>query len=217
MRRGLEMFWKFLDEPMFYWTRFALALLVVPVIISFTLPLWHIRMTASQYPEGLDLHIYSYKVEGGHEGRDIGEINTLNHYIGMKKLDRSEFTDLDWLPFAFGALALLALRTAAIGNIRALIDFAVITFYVSSFAMGRFIYKLYSYGHQLDPGAPFKTEPFTPAIWGTKQIANFTTESYPSAGSYLIAVFITGIFAIAFWHLVAGRFRAVRRAQTPVS
>ena len=33
MRRGLEMFWKFLDEPMFYWTRFALALLVVPVII----------------------------------------------------------------------------------------------------------------------------------------------------------------------------------------
>jgi hypothetical protein len=39
----------------------------------------------------------------------------------MKKLDRADFTDLDWIPFAIGALALLALRVAAIGDVRALL------------------------------------------------------------------------------------------------
>ena len=63
-------------------------------------------MLAPQYPQGLTLDIYAHKVEGGRNGADIQEINTLNHYIGMKHLDRAQLSDLDWLPFGFGVLAL---------------------------------------------------------------------------------------------------------------
>ena len=62
------------------------------------------------------------------------------------------------------------------------------------------------------PDAPVKVQPFTPAIFGTKQIANFTTHSAPQAGSWLLAVFATGIVVLLLWHLVAGRREAVRQA-----
>jgi hypothetical protein len=80
-------------------------------------------------------------------------------------------TDLDWIPFALGLLALLTLRYAAIGNVRTLIDLVVVAGYVASFAFARFIYKLWYFGHSLAPDAPIKLEPFTPAVIGKKQIA----------------------------------------------
>ena len=78
-------------------------------------------------------------------------------------------------PADYLLLVVLTLRCAAIGNVRALLDLVVMTSYVSLFAFGRFIYKLYVFGHNLDPDAPIKVKPFTPAIFGTKQIANFST------------------------------------------
>jgi copper chaperone NosL len=181
--------------------RVALVLLVIPLVLGAFAPLWTIRMTAPQYPQGLRLDIYAYTIQSGHEGRDLAEINTLNHYIGMRKLDRADFTDLDWLPFAIGALALLALRVAAIGDGRALIDLAVLTLYFTVFAGGRFVFKLWSYGHTLDPQAPIHVEPFTPAILGTKQIGNFTTQAFPLCGSFLLGLFACGVAALALWHV----------------
>ena len=161
-------------------------------------------MKAPQYPKGLYMEIYAHKLDGGHGGHDIEEINNLNHYIGMHKIDRGELSDLDWIPFAVGLLVVLALRCAVIGNVRALIDLVVMTGYVTAFAFGRFIYKLYVFGHNLDPSAPLKLKPFTPAIIGTKQIANFTTTSMPQTGSILVGIFATGITVLLVWHLVAG-------------
>jgi len=194
-----------------------MAALVTPLVFAFTQPLWRISMKAPQYPKGLYMDIYAHKVDGGHGGQDIKEINTLNHYIGMKKIDRAELKDLDWIPFALGLLAILALRCAAIGNVRALLDLVVMTAYISLFAFGRFVYKLYVYGHELDPDAPLTTKPFTPAIFGTKQIANFQTMSYPQLGSILIGVFATGLLAITAWHLIAGRRAAARAEQAVVA
>lgn len=212
MKDAIAKFYAFLDRPLFGWGRVALALLVIPLALTFTQPLWKISMTAPQYPKGLYLEIYTHKVDGGNKGQHIAEINTLNHYIGMKPIDRAALTDLDWIPFAIGLLAILTLRCAVIGNVRSLIDLLVITGYVSLFAFGRFVYKLWVYGHNLDPDAPLDVEPFTPAIIGTKQIANFTTTSMPQGGSYLIGVFVVGVAAITAWHLIAGRLQA-RRAQ----
>ncbi len=206
---SLAAFYAFLDRPLFPVSRIILAALVIPLFLVFTQPLWKIEMKAPQYPQGLQMEIYSHKVVGGHDGKDIAEINTLNHYIGMHKIDRAELKDLDWIPFALGLLAILALRCAAIGNVRALLDLVVITSYVSVFAFGRFVYKLYVYGHTLDPEAPIKLKAFTPAIFGTKQIANFTTESWPQTGSFLVGVFVVGLLAITAWHLIAGRRQAV--------
>src|SRR5262249_21210409 len=126
---------------------------------------------------------------------------------------RHDLTDLDWIPFALGLLGLLTVRCAAIGTVRSLVDLVVLTGYVSVFAFGRFVLKLYSYGHNLNPDAPVKIAPFTPVIVGTKQIANFTTSSYPGLGTALVGVFATGIAVVLVYHLVAGRRRAQREEK----
>ncbi len=212
MRPALTRFYEFLDRPLFGWGRLALAVLVIPLLLAFTAPLWKIEMKAPQYPKGLSMEIYAHKLEGGHENRDIQEINTLNHYIGMHKIDRAELNELDWMPFALLALALLTLRCAAVGNVRALVDLAVVSGFVAGYSMARFVYKLYVFGHNLDPKAPLTVKPFTPAIFGSKQIANFHTESWPQLGSIYISIFLIGVAAITIWHLLAGRL-AFSRAR----
>ena len=215
-RQSIDSFYAFLDRPMFLGARVALAALVIPLCLAFTAPLWKISMVAPQYPDGLYMEIYAHKVDGGHDAHDIKEINQLNHYIGMKPIDRAALTDLDWIPFALGLLALLTLRCAAIGNVRTLIDLVVVSGYVASFAFARFIYKLWYFGHSLAPDAPIKLAPFTPAVIGKKQVANFAVESWPQGGTYWMAAFLAGVVAISAWHLFAGRRAAVKAAATPV-
>lgn len=213
-KQQLDGFYSHLDRPLLPWARVVLLVLVIPLALAFTQPLWRISLKAPQYPDGLWMEIYTHKVEGGNKGQHIHEINTLNHYIGMHKIDRGELSDLDWIPFAVGLLLVLALRCAAIGNVRSLVDLTVLTFYVTLFAFGRFIYKLYVFGHNLDPTAPLKVEPFTPAIFGTKQIANFTTTSMPQLGSLLVGIFATGVVVLLAWHLITGRIAMLRAART---
>ena len=93
-RSLVDRFESFLNEPLRFGGRVILALLVVPLALSFARPLWHISMEAPQYPKGLHMDIYSYRLTGGHDGHDIEEINELNHYIGMRKIDRAELSDL---------------------------------------------------------------------------------------------------------------------------
>lgn len=204
MKDPLARFYQFLDRPIYLPARLALVALVIPLALAFTAPLWKISLRAPQYPAGLYMDIFAHKLDGGHDGHDITEINTLNHYIGMHKIDRAELSELDWMPFALMALALLTLRCAAIGNVRMLVDLVVMTGFVAAYSMGRFVYKLYVYGHNLDPKAPLEVEPFTPAIFGRKQIANFATESYPQLGSVYVGVFIAGVVGLLLWHLIKG-------------
>jgi len=210
MSPALEKFYAFLDRPLYGWSRLVLLAMVLPLVLSFTQPLWRISMTAPQYPDGLYMEIYTHKIDGGNNGQHIKEINTLNHYIGMHKIDRAELSDLDWIPFGLGLLIILTLRCAAIGNVRSLVDLAVLAGYIGMFAMGRFVYKMYVFGHNLDPDAPIKLEPFTPAIFGTKKIANFSTQSYPQLGSIFIGVFFAGLLGVLGWHLFTGRKQALR-------
>jgi hypothetical protein len=212
MKLYVDQFYAFLARPLVGWTRPLIGLLSLGLVLAFTQPLWRISMEAPQYPNGLYMDIYAYKVEGGGDGQHLQEINTLNHYIGMRKLDEAAFADLGWIPFALGALFLFALRIAALGDVRGLVDLAVMTTYVSLFSFGRFVFMLYNFGHHLDPRAPMKVKPFMPVVVGTKKIANFTTHSWPQAGSYFLAAFVLGLFVVLTWHLVSGR-RAATRAH----
>lgn len=207
-RNAIRRFYGLLGQPLYTRERILLALLVPLLLASFLLPLWRISMEAPQYPEGLSMDIYPHTIVGGHGGSDIAEINILNHYIGMHKIDRANLTDLGWLPFAIGALAVLTLRVAVIGNVRSLIDVAVITFYVCGFAFARFVYTLYTFGHELDSSAPIKVAGFTPALFGSKQIANFTTHSYPQPGAICVGLFALAVALLAAWHVIANRRRA---------
>ncbi len=188
-----------MTEPLVPWTRLLLLGLVIPLALSFTQPLWNIHLVDTQSTQDLDLDIYAHTIEG-----DIGEINTLNFSIGMERIDRRAFSDLDWLPFAMGALILLTLRVAAVGDVRSLIDLAVLLFYFSAFSLSRFYYTLYRFGHNLDPHATVEVEPFTPAMLGTQQIAGITTSSYPGGATWLIGVFALGVVLITAWHIVRG-------------
>jgi hypothetical protein len=188
-----------MTEPLVPWTRLLLLGLVIPLALSFTQPLWNIHLVAPQSSQSLDLDIYAHTIEG-----DIGEINTLNFSIGMARIDRRAFSDLDWIPFAMGALILLTLRVAAVGDVRSLIDLTVLLFYFSVFSMSRFYYTLYGFGHNLAPNATVEVEPFTPAMFGTQQIADITTSSYPQSATWLIGVFALGVVFLTVWHVVRG-------------
>ncbi|MDP2272671.1 MAG: hypothetical protein Q8N23_01520 [Archangium sp.] len=214
MRLHVDAFYEFLAKPLKPRARIVLALLAVPLALSLTQPLWRISMEAPQYPAGLYMDIFAHTVEGGNNGQHLQEINVLNHYIGMHTLDREAMSDLDWLPFALGALLIFLLRVAAIGNLGALVDLLVMTTYVSGFAFARFVYTLYVFGHHLKADAPVKVPGFMPAVLGSKQIANFTTHSWPQLGSFFLLVFVVGIVVVLVWHLVAGRRAAVKAAAS---
>ena len=161
------------------------ALLLVAIYVA---PLWNLTMFAPQYPEGLRLDIYSYKLEGGNGGQDLKEINILNHYIGMRDLVTEDFTEFKWLPFVVGALGLLYLRAAVLGTVGGLVDVLVLNVYFSAFALWSFGYKMYVYGHTLAPTAAVKVPPFMPPMFGYKQLANFEVYSYPQAASYAMGL-----------------------------
>ena len=99
------------------------AVLLLPVYL---MPLWKLTMFAPQYPDGLRLSIYSYKLVGGNGGQDVKEINVLNHYIGMRDLAAADFTEFKWIPFVVGALGLLFLRCAVLGNLSTIVDMLVL-------------------------------------------------------------------------------------------
>jgi hypothetical protein len=179
---------RFLELPLDLGPRallLAAFLLLVPAYLS---PLWKLTMFAPQYPEGLRMQIYSYKLEGGNGGQDIKEINILNHYIGMKELSTAEFTEFKWIPFVVGALGLLFLRAIVLGRMGTLVDLFVLYLYFGLFSLWSFGYKLYWYGHNLDPKASVRVDPFMPPLFGSRKLANFEVYSYPAAGAYALAV-----------------------------
>ena len=171
-----------LSRPLGDRQRWFLLILLAPLLLAVIAPIWQMRFEAPQYPAGLELVIYPYTVTG-----DVQEVNTLNHYIGMGRIDRAALSDLDFLPFAIGAFALLLLRVVALGDMRSLVDLIALYTYFGVFAFARFAYTLYVFGHNLDPKAPFQVEPFTPTVFGTGTVANFTITSLPARGSFYLA------------------------------
>lgn len=161
----------------------AATLLLVPVYLF---PLWKLTLFAPQYQDGLRVSIYSWKLDGGNNGQDIREVNVLNHYIGMRDLDTSSFTEFKWIPFVVGVLGLLFLRTAVLGRMGHLVDVIVLYLYFSLFALASFAYKLWLWGHDLSPTASVKVAGFMPPLFGYRKIANFEVYSYPEMGSYAL-------------------------------
>ncbi len=153
------------------------------LIVSIFFPWWGMKFFAPQYPEGLDIIVYPFKLEGR-----IDIINGLNHYIGMKEFSEESFPELTILPYIIGALALLALITAIVRK-RALLYTLIVSFGVFAILGVYDIHRwLKNYGTELDPNAPITVDPFVPPIIGENTIANFVTDSYFSYGSFLIGI-----------------------------
>jgi len=108
-------------------------------------------------------------------------------------LDRSMMQDtVRWLREG------VTLRSIVFGEMSNVVDLFAVYSYFGAFSIGSFWYRLYQYGHNLDPHAPMHIKPFTPRLIGVEQIANFREHSYPQAGAYLLCVSVL-LIVLAGW------------------
>ena len=197
----LEQITRLFDAPLRLRSRILILAATLLLFPTYYFPLWRMSFYSNQFPDGLKLYIYTHSLEGGKKpGRDdLREINNLNHYIGMRPLLESDFSEFQWMPLLIGAFILFTWRAAVIGKMGALVDVTVAFAYFGLFSLWSFYRRLYQYGHNLDPNAAFKVEPFTPPLFGVKKIANFTVYSFPDVSSFfLIGFAVLLIYAIAY-------------------
>jgi hypothetical protein len=198
MRAWLEKDNRLLNSGIDLGPRVLLALAAVLLLAVYLFPLWNMTMFAPQYPQGLRLNIYSWKLDGGNGGQDVHEVNVLNHYIGMSALSTESFDEFKWIPFVVGALGLLFLRAAVHGRMAGLLDVTVMFLYFAAFSLWSFGSRLYGYGHHLDRAAPVQVPGFMPPLFGYRKIANFEVYSYPGPASYAMG-FVLGLLVVAFY------------------
>jgi copper chaperone NosL len=162
--------------------RTPLLLLAALLLAAATmLPLWGMTLVSTQYPEGLRMVVYPSRIVG-----DLDEINTLNHYIGMTPIADGFFLELRFLRPALLAMAAVLLVAAVARQARwiAAIPLAAMAA-LGAGGLGIMRYRLWQFGHQLDPQAAITIDPFTPPMIGLNQIAQFATYSYFSWGFFL--------------------------------
>ena len=122
---------RFLHKPLNLWSRLLLLAAAVTIAVSIFFPLWKMHLVAPQYSDGLDLYIFPYKIQGGGlNGQHLNEINNLNHYIGMKPIQEADFMEMRWMPFVFGLIILMTLRSVVFGEMSNVVDlFAVYSYF----------------------------------------------------------------------------------------
>jgi copper chaperone NosL len=184
----------FAREKMTGRQRTAMAVALVLAAAAFLFPLWEISLSSPQYPEGLTMEIWINKIAG-----QVAQVNILNHYIGMKKIEPGMFPELAIMPKALAGL-LLAGALVVIFRGRRWAQ-AWLALFILAGAVGLYDFFLwgYAYGHDLNPDAPIKIENMTyqPPLIGTKTILNITASSWPGLGGILIllSVGLTGFAA----------------------
>jgi nitrous oxidase accessory protein len=145
---------------------------------SATLPLWQMRMEAPQYPKGLRLHAYGTSMSG-----DIPELNILNHYIGMPPIE-APVLETTLFPYGIAALVVLCLLSPVHRWLRRLAIGATLATPVAILADLQ--WRLYAFGHSLNPKAPIRLKPFTPLVIGETQMGNFESHAMVSAGFFCL-------------------------------
>jgi hypothetical protein len=187
----------------------------------FFLPIWRMDLTAPQYPEGLGMEIRINTIQGLTE-YDLGRINNLNHYIGMKAIDPEAIPELEFMPWLVGSVVVGGLIVAALGWRPLLLSWAGAFAGVAVIGLADFWRWTYDYGHNLDyenaiikvPGMSYQ-----PPLIGTKQLLNFTASSWPAAGGWLaFAAMALAIAAVVIaLRTTPARSRATLTALTSIA
>jgi copper chaperone NosL len=168
------------------------------LILTFFFPLWYIDLEAPQYPEGIGLEIWVNKITGK-KPHDLENINGLNHYIGMKKIEPDAIPELKIMPYIIFLMMVLGLIGGITGK-RTLVYLWIILFFITA-AVGLYDFYLwgYDYGHDLNPNAAIKVPgmAYQPPLIGSKMLLNFNAISMPHVGSWiLVAVVLLAAFAL---------------------
>ena len=191
--------------------RAAVAVASLLLAGLFILPLWHVKLTAPQYPEGLAMYIRINTVQGATEN-DLENINHLNHYIGMKRIDPNTIPELRWMPWIVGVLIVSGLAVAAIGRKRLLYGWMGLFSVAALAGLVDFWRWEYDYGHNLDPAAILQIPgmSYQPPLIGAKQLLNFRAVSLPATGGILAGMaFLLGVIALV---LTVRQSRALSKA-----
>jgi copper chaperone NosL len=176
-----------------------LTLAGVLLITSIALPYWSITLHAPQYPRGLAVDVYVYKMA---PMKNVREVDGLNHYIGMIKLTDAAKIERSISRFGLPLLALLAVASFWLKGIWRWALRLPIVLYPVVFVADLFVWLYYA-GHSLDPHAALSSSihEFTPHLFGTGKIGQFSTEANFGNGFYL-AIAAAAIVVVA---TLAGR------------
>jgi hypothetical protein len=170
--------------------RILILLASVLMIGVYVFPLWSVRLTAPQYPEGLGMQIRINTVEGATEN-DLNNINNLNHYIGMKRIEPDAIPELRIMPWIVAAIIVSGLATAAFGRRKVLYAWTAGFLTIAIIGLIDFWKWEYDYGHHLDNEHAILKIPgmtYQPPLIGAKQLLNFRAVSLPSVGGILAGV-----------------------------
>jgi hypothetical protein len=193
-------------------SRIMLAIASLGLLLVFVFPLWRIRLEAPQYPEGLGLEIRVNTVQGV-KPNDLRNINGLNHYIGMKRIEPDAIPELRYMPWIVLGLAALGLGAAVTGKSKLMYLWmgALLLFAVAGL-VDFWIWE-YDYGHNLDAENAIIKIPdmdYQPPLIGSRKLLNFTATSWPGLGGWIaIASSGLGVFTV-FRELQGARQRSAR-------
>lgn len=172
------------------------AVAALLVLAAYNLPVWRAHLIAPQYPGGLHVYAYGHGMEG-----DIAEVDSLNHYVGMKAFNADDVPEMMLFPLGIG-LAVAAVVVATLARRRWLVWLArAYLFALPVIILGDIQVRLYQYGHDLDPGAALRIPEFTPWVVGPTSVWNFTNVGYPGQG--LIAIFAAALIVTFAARLLA--------------
>jgi len=170
----------------------GLLLAAVLLILTIFLPYWSITLHAPQYPKGLTIDAFVNEMRG-----DVSEVDGLNHYIGMMKLENAARIERTISRIAIPAIAVLAVLSFWVkSRLRWLLTLPIII-YPIVFGLDLFAWLYYA-GHSLDPKAALSSSisEFTPTILGTGIIGQFSTEATFRIGFYLAVLAAIIVLAV---------------------
>jgi hypothetical protein len=176
---------------------FMLAALLL--MTSIFTPYWTMRMSAPQYPKGLRVNVYLSHIEG-----DVFEIDELNHYLGMPKLDEGGRLERSLSIVAMVVLGFLLVGSIFVHNQWA----ALFTLPALGFPfmfLADLWWILYQYGHSIDPKSALggAIKPFTPPLFGEGKIGQFGTSATPEVGLFLAFAAMCVILVGLWYHRAA--------------
>jgi len=153
------------------------------LVVSIAFPYWQITLHAPQYPKGLIVQAYVTGLAG-----NVSEVDGLNHYIGMMKLEDAASLERQIALVAIPLIALLAIGSCWLRGAWQVVARIPIIIYPAVFVADLYGWLYYA-GHSLDPNAALSSsiKAFTPHIIGIGTIGQFSTDANFLPG-FIIAV-----------------------------
>lgn len=172
--------------------RFSRLLMLVAalmLLLLFVFPLWSITLEAPQYPGGIRMYIWINKITGDSDFT-LQNINILNHYIGMKKIEPDSIPELKYFPYVVLAMSGLGILVGLLNRGKLFLAWSVLMIILGTLGIYDFYLWEYDYGHNLNPNAAI-TIPgmvYQPPLIGSKMLLNFNAISWPHWGGICLGL-----------------------------